>query len=294
MYEDRTSAEVIADSIWDGVRLVSFRATLPTIVQFHLLRHRAFSFSFASMRAIPLKRQIELVRETPFYPQKWPKNQPGMSASENFEDEVEIHDIMTEWEGSLEEVLRSAEGLAKLGVHKEIASRLLLPFSWSTCIISSTMPGLDNFFAQRDHEDAQPEIRTLAKAMRKALDESTPTRAIVHIPFDRGIYSLGGADHPAIVRAVARCARVSYGREMEEKTYEEDANLVARLIKSKHWSPLEHVGVVIPNPNWEDMSPDENIMRYHYTAGNFESPFSQLRHHWRDFLPSIAARVNVK
>jgi len=276
MYEDKTSAEVIADSTWDGVRLVSFRATLPTIVQFHLLRHRAFSFSFASMRAIPLKRQIELVRKTPFFPQQWPKNQSGMSASENL---TGIKEEMSQaaWALAGADAIHAAEKLGEFGVHKEIASRLLLPFSWSTCIISTTLPGLDNFFAQRDHEDAQPEIRTLAKAMRKALGESTPKASSWHIPFGHH-YAMGL--EKSMIRSVAHCARVSYGREMEEKTHEEDVNLVTRLIKGQHWSPYEHVSAV-------DITGDLNH------AGNFSPPWAQLRHNWRKFLPSIAAKIDT-
>ena len=290
MYEDRTSAEVIADSIWDGVRLVSFRATLPTIVQFHLLRHRAFSFSFASMRAIPLRRQIELVKETPFFPQQWPKNQSGMSASENLEG-IKEEMAQAAWALAGAGAIHAAEKLGDFGVHKEIAARLLLPFSWSTCIISTTMPGLDNFFAQRDHADAQPEIRTLAKAMRKALDESTPEESAYHVPF--GHNYLGPTNHSedSMIRAVAHCARVSYGREMEEKTYEEDVNLVVRLLKAGHASPFEHVGIVMP----ETSSPYKQVaaaLRRADHLGNFEYPWSQLRHHVKDYLPTIAAKLD--
>ena len=278
-YKDLTSAEVIADSTWDGVRLTTFRATLPTIVQFHLLRHRAFSFSFASMRAIPLKRQIELVEASPFFPQEWPKNQSGMSASQNIKAD-NVPGANNQWAGALEDAVSHAWLLGSYGVHKEIASRLLLPFSWTTCIISTTMPGLENFFLQRDHEDAQPEMQALARAMRKALEASTPLKRTTHVPFDSGY---GARLESAMIRSVAHCARVSYGRELEEKTYGEDVALVERLIRSGHWSPTEHLGIFRTETS-------EDSLYHGPHLGNFEG-WSQLRHHWRKYLPSIAARL---
>jgi len=283
MYEDKTAAEVIADSTWDRVRLVTMRATFPRFILAEFNTHRAFSRNSGSSRAIPVKRQIELVEESPFTPQRWPRNQAGMQAREYFPPEsTEARVADVEWESARDYAVDSAQELMKRGIHKQIASRLLEPFMWHTVIVSSTMPGLGNFFAQRDHEDAQPEMQVLARAMRKALDESTPQKTWVHIPFhtDKGSDGCGTFEpESAFITAVARCARVSYGREMEEKTYEENAALVTRLIKGQHWSPFEHLAAA---------NTDGTLS----SAGNFSQPWAQLRHNIRRFLPSIRKGPN--
>ena len=236
----------------------------------------------ASSRAIPVKRQIELVRESPFVPQQWPKNQAGMQASK-FVTGIDAEYAEDLWLTARDTATGIAWQLSEPvpNIHKQIASRLLEPFMWHTAIISSTQAGLDNFFLQRDHEDAQPEMQTLARAMRKALDKSVPIRATFHIPFNNSAPT--GALEPAFITAVARCARVSYGRELEEKTYEEDVALVERLIRSGHWSPTEHLGIFRTETS-------EDSLYHGPHLGNFEG-WSQLRHHWRDYLPSIAARL---
>jgi thymidylate synthase ThyX len=289
-YPDLTTAEVIADSVYDDARLVTFRATFPRFILAEFNTHRAFSRNSASSRAIPVKRQIELVRESPFVPQAWPKNRTGMSAVEEVA-EYNAGRARFNWYAAMTEMVSRAEILNEHGVHKQIASRLLEPFMWHTVIISSTMPGLDNFFAQRDHEDAQPEMQTLARAMRRALGESTPADWHYHIPFNRVVAS--NQDYTMeqwMVRAVARCARVSYGREMEEKTYEEDVALVERLIRSGHWSPLEHVGIANPALVRSIFHEDGQLYEPAH-VGNFARPWAQLRHHWREYLPSIAANI---
>src|SRR5690606_5541952 len=60
---------------------------------------------------------------------------------------------------------------SKLGIHKQWANRLLEPFSWHTAIISATE--WENFFNLRCHPDAQPEIQTIARMIRDAMNAST-------------------------------------------------------------------------------------------------------------------------
>jgi thymidylate synthase ThyX len=289
MYEDKTSAEVIADSTWDGVRLVTMRCTFPRFILAEFNTHRAFSRNSASSRAIPTKKQVAQVRESPFVPTRWPRNQAGMVPFEFFEEDTWHYEA--QWLKAAKQAADVAEEMANDGVHKAIASRLLEPFLWHSVIVSSTE--WENFFQQRDHPDAQWEMQTLAKAMRKALDESTPSKWHYHIPFNTvTVEEQDFSMEQFMITSAARCARVSYGREMEEKTYEEDANLVARLVRGQHWSPLEHLGLIIPIKFPDSLSPCEYDNRYYNTEGNFQGPWSQLRHHWRSYLPTIAARID--
>lgn len=272
--EDRTSASVVADSTWDGVRLTTMHIVMPRIILAELNTHRQFSRNSASSRAIPTKKQVAQVRESPFVPTRWPRNQSGMVPFEFFEEDTWHYEA--QWLKAAKQAANIAEEMTNDGIHKAIASRILEPFLWHSVIVSSTEWG--NFFQQRDHPDAQWEMQTLARAMRKALDESTPMKDIWHIPFCTTDVD---EDHreEAMIRAVAHCARVSYGRELEEKTYEEDEALVVKLISSGHWSPSEHVSIA-------DSSENLNMV------SNFERPWAQLRHNWRAFLPSIAEKVD--
>lgn len=304
MYEDRTSAEVIADSIWDGVRLTSMRVTLPNIIHKHLLRHRLFSeedgdtdasFSFESQRAAPVKKHTNRTEADPFVPLTWRANDKGMSPSDYLDAET------SEWMREkhyeiLEFVAARVREMEARNLHKEQANRYLEPFQWTTCIITST--NWENFFNQRIHPAAQEEMRILGRAMRKALDESEPVEREIHVPFESDIIAayrrangVGPMDEKIVIQSVARCARVSYGRELEEKTYEEDVNLVVRLLKAGHASPFEHVGIVMP----ETALPYKQVaaaLRRADHLGNFEYPWSQLRHHVKEYLPTIAARLD--
>lgn len=183
------------------------------------------------------------------------------------------------WEAALNHALAQASCLGNLGVHKQIAARLLEPFMYVTAIISSTDAGLQNFFDQRCHPDAQDELHHLANLMRDAYEASTPREQGIHIPQFGKPDSNGESLEDQIIRAVARCARISYGRELEDRPIEEDRRLVKRLIKDKHYSPLEHVafwGYLVPH------------------LGNFQQPWQQLRHKAVFLMPDLAVEIERK
>ena len=62
------NAIILADSICKGSRITSMVLTVPQIVVKELLRHRMFSFSSSSMRAIPFKKVIQDIKENMFVP----------------------------------------------------------------------------------------------------------------------------------------------------------------------------------------------------------------------------------
>jgi len=51
-------------------------------------------------------------------------------------------------------------------------NRILEPFAWITVIVTATEWA--NFFTQRTHEDAQPELKHIADMMLAAYRASTP------------------------------------------------------------------------------------------------------------------------
>jgi thymidylate synthase ThyX len=243
------SAKIVADSQSgsDGPRLTTFELIYPRWILAELNTHRMFSRNSASSRAIPIERVIESIRNSPAEPIEWGKNRKGMSANEIL-DEKTVDEARKVWYSAIDFSLAAARKLSELGVHKQIANRLIENFSHVQTILSATE--FDNFFNLRCKSDAQPEIHALADAMRKARWESVPVRRKQgewHLPFIRK--EEFGNVHCSILAAMsaARCARVSYVRQNEQRDSKEEVEFTARLVESGHFSPLEHQAVCMGN-----------------------------------------------
>ncbi len=223
------NTEILLDSINPaGSRLTTLRVTMPRFILAEFNTHRVFSRNAASSRALPIAGRIQQVRTNPFIPDVWGKNQRGMQATIQLEEQEAIQAEYA-WIGAANAACDFAERLNRMGVHKQLANRLLEPFLWVTVIVSATE--WDNFFHLRDSDLAQPEMQLTAQSMRKALDASTPT------PLSWGDWHVPLANDPWV--AAGRLARVSY--ESEGKSEQEDEALARRLAASGHWSPFEHI-----------------------------------------------------
>jgi hypothetical protein len=136
--------------------------------------------------------------------------------------------------------------LQRIGLHKQIANRLLEPFLWHTVIVTATE--WDNFWALRCNKDAQPEIRVAAEMMKKLYDESTPRKLDYgewHLPLvtdEERVEWAGTHPHPLYAPQVCsgRCARVSYLTHDGRRDPEADFELATKLMKAGHMSPFEH------------------------------------------------------
>jgi len=165
----------------------------------------------------------------------------------------------------------------KLGLHKQIANRVLEP--WYNITVVCTSTEWSNFYHLRNHPKAQPEIKALAEAMLEAHNFSIPHMLQAgqwHLPF----VEESELDELGIVRArkvsVARCARVSYlNHEGKRSSVEEDEKLFQRLVgeEPKHASPAEHQATPAEDPNcqlgnfygwvqYRKMIPNENLVEY--------------------------------
>ncbi len=236
------SAKVLADSVnVCGNRLTTFELTYPRCIHSEIMTHRLFSRNAASSRAIPVSKTLEAIRERPFVPFHWGANQAGMQAYNVLDEEGQKHARWC-WKQASDSALEWTEELNDMGLHKQIANRLLEPFMFITVILSTT--SFKHFELLRDHPMAEPHFQYLAKLMVKARSESTPELLQVgqwHLPL---IYEedkhLSLEDQKKV--SVARCARVSYVRQNEIKDYADDFALHDRLVGSdpKHASPTEH------------------------------------------------------
>ena len=190
-------ATVIADSVHHvtGTRITTFELVYPRFIHSEFMTHRVFNRNASSSRAIPTSKFIEQVRNEPVMPSHWGKNQKGMQAFEELSP-MEIKDAEFIWENAASAAAVYAEQLRRGQVHKQIVNRILEPFTHIRVVVTST--SWANFYGLRDHEDAQPEIRELAQAMRKAHNESTP-RALPqgewHLPYIAHIDRVGAYNY---------------------------------------------------------------------------------------------------
>ena len=246
------SARVLLDSrSAAGARLTTFEVRYPRFIHSELMTHRVFSRNAASSRAIPIKKMIAAVREDPALPVYWGRNQTGMSAREEIAPDV-AERAREEWQAALEDALRHAERLASkdIDLHKQLVNRLLEPFAWITVIITATE--WTNFFTQRCHPDAQPEIKHIAEMMLSAYRASAPAPVAAgswHLPLiqddERDL-----PDDLLCKLSVARCARVSYLTHDGTRDHDRDLELYERLLgggANGHWSPFEHVATPAPS-----------------------------------------------
>ena len=236
-----------------GDRLVTIQATMHRFVLAELNTHRAFSRNSASSRAVPIRRVIDGVRADPALPIEWGRNRSGMQATERIDDH-QADLARSVWLDAMESAVRAAEQLAELGVHKQVVNRLLEPFSWHDVVITTTMPGLENFLRLRSSRFsslAQPEIAALADAIADAVESSTPTPVPDgewHLPFIQPDEDLDDDDARAV--SAARCARISYGTRDDPTDVEADLARFWRLVSAKppHSSPMEHVATPVDRP----------------------------------------------
>jgi hypothetical protein len=158
-----------------------------------------------------------------------------------------------------------------LDIHKQIANRLIEPWSWITVAVTGDNDAWSNYFALRCHPDAQREIQIQAYLAQKRYFTNVPrvlTAGEWHTPyFDDSEWpdvvdwlnlKNGGADpeicaapspaqiEDAIIKiSTGRCARTSYLTQEGKRDFQEDVNLHDRLRNHTpmHASPFEHVCV---------------------------------------------------
>ncbi len=252
------TASVVADSITNaGQRLISWELNYPHFVHPQLLTHRAFSRGASSGRAVSVRRNLSMTASDIARPIQWGANIVGMQSDTNLPPEI-AEQCRAVWDDMALYCREGAAKLAELGLHKQWANRPTEWFSDIRVLCSATET--DNFFALRDHPNAQPEIQALARAMREAKRVSTPRTLGPmqwHLPYiERQDYVMfdthegaewdGTGAHPIstlIKLSVARCARVSYRNAQGHlPATDHDLSLYARLMSETpiHASPAEH------------------------------------------------------
>ncbi len=272
-------ARVLADSVGPSLhRLVTMELTFPRFILAEFNTHRMLSRNSASSRAIPTAKLIQRVRENPFVPEAFGRNQKGMSA-EGWLETCEGEKAARHWLWARNQALIAAEALAGLEVHKQTANRLLEPYLWHTVIATATEWA--NFFWLRCRADAQPEMQKIAKLAAEAWHTSEPAihpEGGWHLPLiddtDWEAATLQWEEWRVRLECVAdvsaaRCARVSYLTHDGRRDLMADLSLAAKLRENGHWSPFEHVATAL-DEKWAMRSDTRRV------CGNFQG-WAQLR-----------------
>jgi len=238
-------ADIICDSISpEGNRLTTFVLTYHRFIHSEVMTYRMWSRNASSSRAIPVEKNIKQVDQLNLQPIHWGANQRGMSADLeiSLEDQQQAAII---WNEAKNDAVRHAKRLKDLGIHKQVINRILEPFNIITVVVTAS--DWQNFFEQRCHSAAQPEIRKLAEMMQAEYQSCEPnllTDGQWHLPFT----SQDMGERPAVFQdlikvAVGRCARVSYSNHNGSSSVSDDMALHDRLLLSKpaHLSPFEHI-----------------------------------------------------
>lgn len=248
------TAKVIADSTsWLNIRLTTFVLEYPRYVHSELLTHRVFSKNSSSSRAIPYTKMVANILADSVVP-KWTWNEKGMQGKLVEEGSIVERLATNKWLETLDLVITKANEINEIGIHKQNVNRLLEPWMHIRVILTGT--DFDNWFKLRDHKDAQPEIQELARAMKVAMEASTPKYLKTgewHLPFGDNIEfdEVVSFDHNQnyenninrLKISVARCARISYNNwDGSNSTIQKDIELFDKLIVQEplHASPAEH------------------------------------------------------
>lgn len=242
------STRILLDSVGpSGKRLTTWELTYPRFVHAELMTHRMFSRNSSSSRAIPVEKLMARVAENPALPQWWGKNQSGMQAREELGAEARI-EAQRLWLLARDQMLDAVTKLQEVGLHKQLANRLIEPWMFITVIVSAT--SFSNWFHLRNHPDAQPEIAWVARSMWKQYSDSHPAQLPAgawHLPLIHPEERMACDIDTLKKISTGRCARVSYLTHDGKRELDKDIELHDRLCAGPatgnpgHWSPFEHV-----------------------------------------------------
>lgn len=265
----------------DVVPLMTFELVYPRFIHPQMRAHRSIAQNVASNRARPTKKLIEQVSADPV-PFRWRfRAESGMQPSTK-----EVPEGTAIAASRLEEVARkvvveTAALLDRMDMAKELVNRLLEPWQWCESVATASLDRWLAFCALRNHEEAQLEIRELAKLIEEeclAVNDKVQITD-THVPYladtDEERTEIGLLISPLCTSgqtadattenysnlydtyfklvqyavSVARCARVSYTPfDNRKRSIAKDLRLFLKLVTAAppHASPLEHVAFYAP------------------------------------------------
>jgi hypothetical protein len=233
------TAKIIADSInLDGERITTVELEYPRFIHSEFMTHRDFSRNAASSRAIPILKMIKLIWKNMAKPIHWGQKQSGMQASEQI---VGVRKTLGKilWSATGYSVTVVALTMEKLGIHKQVANRILEPWSHIKVLVTSTK--FKNWETLRLHPDAQPEIQELARQIKRKMELSTPLLlqwGQWHLPY----ISNSDENSLEIQKEISTSCAAQISYRNLDTSIEKSRKIFGMLINSDvfHASPFEH------------------------------------------------------
>jgi hypothetical protein len=227
-----------------------------------------------SNRAKTTKQVLREVWKTPFVPQRFPKRAVTMHSSRGYLTGWKHQVARHVWLKGRYIALSLALLLMLVGVHKQIANRILMPWTMTTLVMTAVDTWWEHFITLRDHYAAQDEVQEVARIFHALYSLSSPdllAEGEWHLPFVTYNERNEWPEHMQIMLSVARCARISYATDHEtllavRRPIHEDMELCRRLLlqKPEHAGPKEHQAAAHADPN--------------HRSGTLHG-WDQLRHH---------------
>ncbi len=291
-------------SVYTNAIAYTFELEYPRFIHAEVMTHRMASKNSASSRAIPVAKMLEQIEEDTAMPIHWGKNQAGMQAKEELSEKDKEY-VKATWYTARNAACNFAEVMSQAGAHKQIVNRIVEPFQHMKVVFTAT--DLNNFFWLRNHPDAQPEIRELARLMYEEVQSNEPMLlkdGELHVPYvERKTGKFHDLDYyvgqerltpeEAIKVSASLCAQVSYRKA--DFSLQKAIDIYDRLVGSEpaHASPFEHQLICKDTPtsveefigqresgNWTHLD-----CNGHYYSGNIRG-FVQ----YRQTIPNNAKR----
>lgn len=261
------SAKVICDSVSEqGIRLTTMLVDYPRIVHAEQLKHRMFSTSAASSRAIPFAKMQEQLTGKPI---RFGSAQAGMQDGGQLDKPIKFIDgygavncdnASYLWDYAAGVASDISCAFKDAGFHKQIYNRITEPFQTMRVLITATE--WDNFWWLRNDVAADPTLHETARIMKEAYDASAPQllkAGEYHLPFVKFIwqrdvetgklYQVFFSDdgitditlEEAIIVSCARCAAQSFRNT--DYDLGKSKQVYDRLVNGDkiHAGALEHV-----------------------------------------------------
>lgn len=293
------TATILADSITpEGKRITSFELEYPRYIHAEVMTHRMFSRNAASSRAIPVSKVIKQVYTNPATPLFWGSTKPGMQAGAELSG-FDLAQAKVVWSNAADSAAEESENLFNLGLHKQHANRITEPFQQYKVVLTATE--FDNFFHLRCHPDAQPEIRMLAEAMYKTMQDSTPMKLYAneyHLPYivttrsSKGTieYRTTSNEFLSLAEAIkvssSCCAQVSY--RILDDSIDKAISIYDRLVESEpvHASPFEHQAT--PMDTYDSLLITSNTVE-----GGYPEPYTDFTYDWQPGVTHMDSKCNL-
>lgn len=237
-----SEAKVILKSVnIAGVELTTIQLRYWRAIHGELMTHRAFSRNAGSSRATPVKKMLAQVWSDPAGPIHWGTNKAGMQAGAEVGG-WRLTLAKTLWKLSGRAACVFAWTLMKVGLHKQVANRILEPWQYINVLVSAT--DWDNFYGLRCHPDAQPEFQELAEKVREVISTAPAVplqNGRWHLPYilpQESFYTL----ETKLKLSAARCARISIAPFDGDASVKKECERHDLLVGSTpiHASPTEH------------------------------------------------------